>query len=690
MILHMKGAVAHSLHFDRLVTMGIIWLILACGRLSAQIDTDNVLLMGRSAIGADDYLTAIHYFNQVIEAKPFLHKPYYYRAYAKFSLEDYKGAEDDCSKAISRNPYLVEVYQLRGLCRIHNDDLQGAIEDYTRVLKELPEEQGAMYNRGLCYLQLDRYDEASNDMAALLKRYPSFYRAYMVNVQICLEKTDTVGALRWVDELLTHNQSIVEAWSFKGRYALQKEQFAEADTFLTKAIALQPTHYEDYIARALARHYLNRFSEAIADYDKTIELVPEHFVAHYNRGLLLALIGDNNKAIEDFDYIISQEPDNTLAIYNRALLRQETGDYRGAIADFTTLIKQYPNFTYGYMARAECRRKVGDVRGAVNDESVVARANLDVTFGQQKRTPVKKVRSRSEHSLDQYQQLVDEEENDSTGSVFGRLFAGELFGRVQNKKTDRKLMPPFELTFKSAPSERGYRSVAFLPEAARLAGKIGTSAATLTFSAEHATSAYSATEMDFLAEQIFAGKHLAAADSLTLQAVISNDNYNYATALSQLDEAQRHNPDSQTLVLIRLQRASILYRTYLTMQTETTSDAQDKGKEKVGVEDGLTPTDLNSPIARALRELVEAQNQSTKNQYVKYNQGCIYAAMGDATNAIAHFTAAIDMDGRLAEAYFNRGLLYLEQGDKTRAQSDLSRAGELGLYRAYALLKQAR
>ena len=37
-----------------------------------QIDTENVLLLGRNAVYFDDYLTAIHYFNQAIEAKPYL------------------------------------------------------------------------------------------------------------------------------------------------------------------------------------------------------------------------------------------------------------------------------------------------------------------------------------------------------------------------------------------------------------------------------------------------------------------------------------------------------------------------------------------------------------------------------------------------------------------------------------------
>ena len=128
----------------------------------AQIDTETVTLMGRNALSVDDYLTAIRYFNQVIEAKPFLARPYYYRAYAKFTLEDYSGAEADCTRSISLNPYIIDVYQLRGLCRIHNEDYQGAVDDYTRTLNEQPDDQGVRYNRALCLLQLKDYARADS------------------------------------------------------------------------------------------------------------------------------------------------------------------------------------------------------------------------------------------------------------------------------------------------------------------------------------------------------------------------------------------------------------------------------------------------------------------------------------------------------------------------------------------------
>ena len=83
----------------------------------AQINTDRVLTIGRNALYFEDYVLSIQYFNQVIKSKPWLAEPYFYRAVAKINLDDYKGAEEDCTLCLERNPFLVQAYYARGIAR---------------------------------------------------------------------------------------------------------------------------------------------------------------------------------------------------------------------------------------------------------------------------------------------------------------------------------------------------------------------------------------------------------------------------------------------------------------------------------------------------------------------------------------------------------------------------------------------
>ena len=111
----------------------IIFLLLSwCSFLSvAQINTDRVMNIGRNALYFEDYILSMQYFNQVIKVKPYMAEPYFYRGVAKLSLDDFKGAEEDCTLCIERNPFIVNAYQVRGIGRQILGDYQGGIDDYT-------------------------------------------------------------------------------------------------------------------------------------------------------------------------------------------------------------------------------------------------------------------------------------------------------------------------------------------------------------------------------------------------------------------------------------------------------------------------------------------------------------------------------------------------------------------------------
>ena len=107
--------------------------------LYAQINTERVMTIARNALYFEDYVLSIQYFNQVINAKPYLYEPYFFRGLAKINLDDYQGAESDCDAAIQRNPFVVGAYQIRGLARIRQNKFDEAIEDYKTAIKYDPE-----------------------------------------------------------------------------------------------------------------------------------------------------------------------------------------------------------------------------------------------------------------------------------------------------------------------------------------------------------------------------------------------------------------------------------------------------------------------------------------------------------------------------------------------------------------------
>ena len=62
--------------------------------------------------------------------------------------------------------------------------------------------------------------------------------------------------------------------------------------------------------------------------------------------------------------------------------------------------------------------------------------------------------------------------------------------------------------------------------------------------------------------------------------------------------------------------------------------------------------------------------------------------VSDLTSALEDFNAACDLRENFAEAYYNKGIIKIQQGYTKEGINDLSKAGELGLYSAYSLIKK--
>lgn len=592
--------------YTRLVVKTSLVLICALFALAsrAQTDVENVLTMGRVALTYDDYITAIHFFNQVIEARPSMADAYFCRADAKARLEDYESAIKDLDKAIELNPFRLEFYELRGICYGQHRKFQEAIADYDHILKQNPWQQNVRFNKIVSQLQLKDYNNAASETDSFITHWPRYNKIYLAKVEIALAQKDTLQALSWADTLLCLSPRDANMWNFKGQYALRHKQHVAADSFLTKAISFAPNDADSYLMRAAVRHALRRYDDALRDYDEVIRLVPQHFVAHYNRALLRSFVGDDNRAIKDFDFVLDKDPNNTLAAYNRALLSERVGNFAQAIKDYTRLIRVYPRFWAGYAARAQNYRKIGNTKAALADETRVQRAQLDFFFSQQKRSPIKKVKTRSEHELEQYQQLVEEPED----NLRVRLTA--TAGRIQNKKVERVFLPMFRVT-SSLPSSVGYQSILFLPVSSILKSHNAV---------------------------------ISAEDSVTI------------VPLAQLNQwLSSKNPEQIAILLA--QEASTL-------------------------------VESNPELALALLHRIETlQPQSAMNYY---NKGCVFAAQGKLSDAEIAFSQAISLDDHMGEAYFNRAVVALLQNNNIKAIADLSKAGELGLYRAYNLIKQAQ
>ena len=641
--------------------------ILHSSLLHAQYNVDRLITIGRSALYYEDYVLSMQYFNQAIAAKPYLYEPWFFRGVAKYSLDDFAGAEADCDEALKRNPYVVNVYELRGIARIQQKKYKEAISNYTAALKYAPMNRGLWHNRVLCNIRDENYDEALAEIDTMLTRWKNDASIYLMQADIYMQKKDTTAAVASLDKGLEIDPYDGMAWGARSIISLSRQNWKEAEEELNKAVHLLPKHANNYINRALARYNLNNLRGAMSDYDKALELEPNNFLGHYNRGLLRAEVGDDNRAITDFDFVLRLEPDNLMALFNRAVLLDKTGDLKAAIRDYSKVIKEFPNFWTGLEFRAACYRRLGMTKQAERDEFTVYKARLEKhLYGKQPRLNRQQMRKRSDVDPEKYNQMVVEDETEMEHE-----YQNDYRGRVQNRKVDMELQPMFSLSFEPMQSDVRANYYAF----------------------DRSVEAFNQRSH---ARTIYINNMQTALDEEE-----SEKYFGYIHALSDSVGTLRDFQRIMDVVLLRavayaaiqdFEEAIEDVSTYLQEDTASIPALWLRSVCQSRMNDFLASEGANVELksATVLSDLNRALALDPSNAYLLFNRATLYAQRQEYQKAIEDYTRAISNDGNMAEAYYNRGICAIYCKQTEAAIRDLSKAGELGLYTAYSIIKKYR
>lgn len=669
----------------------IIFLLFICTIQSyAQINTTQVMNIGKNALYFEDYILSIQYFNQVIKAKPYMAEPYFLRAVAKLYLEDYQGAEEDSSLAIERNPFITDAYQVRGIARQALKKNKEAIEDYNHGLEQSPEHKVFLINKAVAELEIKEYDEADSTFTKLIKLYPNFENAYLGRAELRLAKKDTVEAIKDIDKSIQLSKNNSNAYVMRADLKTRfSKDFKGALADMDEAIKLEP-HYAGYfINRAYLKYHSDDYFGAMADYDYALSLDPSNLTAHLNRGLLLTEVRENNKAIEDFSFVIRSEPKNAMAHYNRAELYVRTGQYRKAINDYDVVLKHYPDFEVGYYARSECKRHIGDMSGGEKDYNISRQlykkrkkfAEYTPEAEKKMQADMQAAMESPEATKNKFKSLLTIE-NDNTVKP---QYENKARGKIQDYNVKIDPEPIYMLSY--------YNRVNTIKESSNITNEITelNDAHILPY-----TIRLTDGEVQLYEDQI--SKHFSSIEYYT--SAISDGKErsidyfaramdyimvkNYQAAITDLNKAIELSGNK--FVLAYFARANALLLNMKTDEFADENQSDNKGLTEANVL--LNEKKRQYQLQKAISDFETVIRLSPKMVYAYYNMGNIYLQMQDFTSALSAYGKAIDLKSDFGEAYYNRGLVYLELGNKEKGVTDLSKAGELGITPSYNVLKR--
>ena len=645
----------------------------------AQLNTDRVMAIAQNALYFEDYVLAIQYFNQIISVKPYLPEPYLYRGIAKIQLEDYAGAEADCTAALSLNPFIPGAYYARGFARIKQKNLNEAEFDLNKFLEYNPMNTDLLRLRIWVYDLQKKYDLALVDLDELMKKSKDS-ALEMDKGQILMEKNDTLGALNCFKASLKADSTKSITWSALATIKLQMHDNEGALHDFDKAIALKSKYAGDYINRGLLNYWNKNYRGAFADYDKALELDEKSMIAHLNRGMLRSEVGDLNNAILDFNKVLAVDPENYDALYQRALLYTETGGYPQAIQDFTKIAERYPNFSPAYWGRAKVKQLQRDAKGAYLDQMTAQEI--------EKKRPKN---TKKEEDVDTKAKMATSTKSTETkASIFNDVLArggnsteepskkGNLRGAIQNTTIEISNEPNFVLSYYSKENELKRLSYYFsviddYNKQHKLNAKLKITNDEIALTTEMIQMHFAT--IDNLTNEI--AKKPKDADIYFLRGINYALAQDYTNAIQDFTHVIELRPD---FTMAYFCRANVLYKLL-----DFKMNNPDAKNDKSGIVDEKI---YRHDFEEIIKEYKKVIDLAPDFAFARFNLGNIYCQAKDFQSAIENYTEAIKTQPDFAEAYFNRGLAYLFLNDAKKANIDLSKSGELGIYQAYNIIKR--
>ena len=682
-----------------------ILLLFSLTAATAQVNTERVMLIGRNALYYEDYVLAIQYFNQVIGSKPYLADPYYYRGMAKFFLDDFKGAEDDCTLCLERNPYWLAAYQLRGAARQNREDYEGASKDYAQSLMHLPEDKITLLNMGIVNIELKKFDVAEKTFEDVLRLFPDYTPGYLMRAAMFLEKGDTATALQNYDTAIKLDPYTSHSFAARGILYLQQEEYNKSLADLDEAIRLDPYFEGNYINRGLVRYHLDDLRGAMADYDRVIEMESDNLIARFNRGLLRAQVADNNRAIKDFDKVIELEPTNTIAYLNRSMLNAEIGDNVNALRDLNVVLEEHPDFFQGYYSRSQLKRQMNDLKGAEEDYQLA----------RQKETEAKNQIDRNELAqLDDANDIKSSETREETDKDIEKFnllvvadkkteekskYNSQSRGKVQNINAEILLEPKFVITYYEKPYEV-HRPIYYSTTIEKANNNLD-----LSWKIR-------ATNSEAPLNELQVQTHFRSIDNFSKLIDETQDNANmyfgkgldymliqdYVSAIENFDSAITKNAEFTLAYFARALALSKQVESNSDMHEANTRMIEPSTRMKLLLDNDINKTtgslkapDLSKKVLEydvILKDYERVLNLDADFIYAYYNRAEILSIQKDYRGAISDYSEAIKREPQFAEALFNRGLSYLSIGETAIGLDDLRKAGELGVVEAYSIIKR--
>ena len=647
-----------------------IFLLLGLDSFS-QLNHKYFIMMGRIDLSEESYSDAMYNFNKAITAKPNDFEGYFLRGIAKYSLNDYIGAVEDFTKTLEIHPLYVRAYHYRGIANDRLGNYANAKKDYLKAISLDPYDAELHIAMGSTKLHLNEFESAIASFDTAIIIHPDNSNAY-INRGIAkrhLERLD--DAVEDLNKAVYYDIFNIEALVRRGILQMEREQYQDALFDFNNALKLDNDNPIIFFNRGTVYLNIGDTISALKDYERVNNLDERNALTYFNRAIIYAQLEENDIALALFNKVVEINPKNIYGYFNRGILHYQMNELDNAENDFSKVIELFPDYVDAWVNRSIVRYDKGDTKGAEADrfkskeimELISDNKNIDSLYN---------IYSNSIC----YDKIIAFDSDFTNGDKGGKL---AQFSSIDIRPFDNFIIgvDKFDSKDKNKKDKRQFVDA--------------------TLSQINENKQLNGLRLVYMQKEIFNEDYQSLLNDSIIESI---DDAKLKTFLSALLNYEIHNYQYAENNLYRLVDNNIYY-TYASINIAAIQ--KDKAELILANQNYNDPVSINtkktsekrnitSPIKpdyhQALKTLTELANTNKTNPFIWYNLGNVHLQMQEFHKAIDDYSLAIKYEKNLAEAYYNRGLTLLFLGEIELANSDLSKAGELGIKEAYAVIKR--
>jgi len=233
-----------------------------------------------------------------------------------------------------------------GLANVYEyqDDISTADSLYTMVVEQNWDDAGILNMLLPAFMNINNNNMAVKITRRVIELYPDDYLSHRKYALLLF----TIGDFDKSDSVLAAISELVDddpiAYYYRGRIAVQTENYILAESLLVKSIGIEDSLYQSWIGLANARNSLSGYESALATIDTAlVKCSADSVELFYYTGVFSSREERYPQAIEYFNRVLTAQPDDSDTKFNLAAAYERSKQIDNAEGIFLELLESEPD-----------------------------------------------------------------------------------------------------------------------------------------------------------------------------------------------------------------------------------------------------------------------------------------------------------------------------------------------------------